>query len=70
VVEDIKEGSFGRYGQIVEIKITSNTFDHYSVVHENRASNFEAYNLAKLVIAHGVGCYTWLGALLILCISV
>jgi ribonuclease HI len=62
VVEDIREGSMGRYGQIVkEFKHSSNQFDLCNVVHENRASIFEAHNLTKFVITRGVGRYIWLG---------
>jgi ribonuclease HI len=60
VVEDIREGSMGRYGQIVkEFKHSCNQFDLCNVVHENRASNFEVHNLAKFVITRGVGRYIW-----------
>jgi hypothetical protein len=52
VKDSIKKGSMGRYGKIVkEFKFTSNKFDHCNAVHD----------LAKFVIANGVGRYIWLG---------
>jgi hypothetical protein len=51
----------GKYRQIVEeIKLRAAQFDHCNFMHEGRASNFEAHNLAKFVIANEVGRYTWL----------
>jgi hypothetical protein len=61
-VSDIATGSWGKYGAIIsEIKDWSSTFQDFSFVHEGRASNFEAHNLARFTTSLGVGCHVWLG---------
>ena len=62
VVLEISEGSRGRHGAIItEIRARATHFVECSFVHESRASNFEAHNLAKHMISSGVGRHLWLG---------
>jgi hypothetical protein len=51
VVEDIADGSLGTYRSIIkQIKIRSYQFEEYKFVFKGKASNFEAYNLARHVL--------------------
>jgi hypothetical protein len=60
VVSDIKEGSLGRVGSIItEIRSRAEDFGECSFVHERRASNFEAHNLARHMMLYGVGRHLW-----------
>jgi hypothetical protein len=62
VVEDIMEGTMGRYGAIVsEIRVRAAQMNECKFVFEGRASNFEAHNLARFMLSFGVGGYVWLG---------
>jgi ribonuclease HI len=62
VVVDINEGTRGSYSMIVEeIKARSTNLQSCTFVHEGRASNFEAHNLAKYSLSHAVGRHIWLG---------
>ena len=63
VVKEILEGSMGRHGSIImEIKSRASHFEECCFAYENRASNFEAHNLAKHMISFGAGRQLWLGA--------
>nr|XP_051221174.1 uncharacterized protein LOC127339353 [Lolium perenne] len=61
VVTDIRDGSMGKYGSVIsEIRHRSNNFSSCTFAHENRASNFEAHNLARHMINSGIGRHLWL----------
>jgi hypothetical protein len=61
-VSDIATGPWGKYGAIIsEIKDWSSTFQDCTFVHEGRASNFKAHNLARFNTSLGVGHHVWLG---------
>jgi hypothetical protein len=61
-ISDITTGSWGNYGAIIsEIKDWSSLFQDCTFVHEGRASNFEAHNLARFSTSLGVGSHVWLG---------
>jgi ribonuclease HI len=61
VVRSIKEGTLGVYAQVIsEIKVAMETFDMLSFVHERRASNKEAHNLARSVVLDDPGRRLWL----------
>jgi hypothetical protein len=46
----------GKYDSVIsEIKRRSNNFSRCTFAHENRASNFEAHNLARHMINSGIG---------------
>jgi hypothetical protein len=63
IVSDIKDGSLGKYGSIIsEIRYHTNSFHGCVFPHENRASNFEARNLARHMISSGIGRHLWLDA--------
>ena len=48
VVDDLKEGTVGKYSSVTsEICSRASSFEECVFVHEGRASNFEAHNLAK-----------------------
>jgi hypothetical protein len=56
VVSEIKEGTMGCYAAInIEICSRSEHFEACSLIHEGRASNYEADNLAKHTLSSGVG---------------
>jgi hypothetical protein len=61
VVTDIRVGSMGRNGSIVS-DIRSRAASHVvcSFVHEGRASNFEAHNLARHALSFEASCHVWL----------
>lgn len=62
VVEDIKQESSTSYEAIIhEIIYHSSTFTIRNFVLELRSSKFEAHNLAKHALSHGVGRNAWLG---------
>jgi hypothetical protein len=61
VVEDIQKGNSGRNESIVkEIGVMAKEFDSCSFIFEERASNMEAYGLAKHALSLDVGRYLWL----------
>jgi hypothetical protein len=61
VVTDIRGGSMGRNGSIIsEIRSRAATLSSCSFVHEGRASNFEAHNLARHALSLDVGRHMWL----------
>jgi ribonuclease HI len=61
VVTHIRGGSMGRNGSIIsEIRSRAATLSSYSFVHEERASNFEAHNLARYALSLDVGRHMWL----------
>jgi hypothetical protein len=63
IVTDIQGGSMGRNGSIIsEIRSRAATLSSYSFVHEGRASNFEAHNLARHALLFEVGRHVWLVA--------
>jgi hypothetical protein len=45
---------------ITEIRSRAEDFGECSFVHEGRASNFEAHNLARHALSYGVGRHLWL----------
>jgi hypothetical protein len=58
---DIAQGTLGTNAAIImEIKARSTNFHKCSFVHECRASNYEAHNLAKYALLLGVECHLWL----------
>jgi hypothetical protein len=62
VVSDIQEGSMRKHGSIIsEIKNRSLQFQECNFSYESRVSNFEAHNLARTMLSHGVGRHIWLG---------
>jgi hypothetical protein len=62
VVDDIKEGSLGNYGSIIqEITAQRNQFAESVIEFEGRSSNFEAHNLARFVLSIDAGRHLWLG---------
>jgi hypothetical protein len=62
VVKEIKTGSRGRYGSIIEeIKSRSTLLHECSFVFEQRAFNFEAHNLGRFATTLGIGRHLWLG---------
>jgi hypothetical protein len=63
VVNDISDGSMGRYGSIIaEINARTSQFNGCKFIFEGRSSNFEAHNLARFVLSLDSGRYLWLGA--------
>jgi hypothetical protein len=61
VITDIAEGTKGRYAAIIdEVKARAIHFQSCSFVHEFRASNFEAHNLAKHALSFDIGRHIWL----------
>jgi hypothetical protein len=61
VVTDIRGGSMRRNGSIIsKIRSRAATLSSCSFVHEGRASNFEAHNLARHALSLDVGCHMWL----------
>jgi hypothetical protein len=62
MVNDIKNGSGGRYGAIIEeIKSRAASLRECSYVFESQAVNFEAHNLARFTTTLGIGRHLWLG---------
>jgi hypothetical protein len=62
VVNDIKNGSGGPYGAIIEeIKSRAASLRDCSFVFESRAVNFEAHNLARFTSSLEIGRHLWLG---------
>ena len=60
VVANIREGSLGSYGHIVqEIRDRSNDFVFVEFVHEGRQSNVDAHNLARSCIYADLGRHVW-----------
>jgi hypothetical protein len=56
VVDDILQGTIGRYGAIVsEIRERASQISECKFVFEGRASNFEAHNLARFMLSFGAG---------------
>ena len=63
VVKDIKQGSGGYHGAIIqEIIARKNDMISCTFTHERRVFNFEAHNLAKFGCNLGVGRHVWLGS--------
>ena len=62
VVEDVKNGTLGRYGTIVrEIVGRAAHFEKCTFSHERRNSNYEAHMPAKFASSLRVGRHVWLG---------
>ncbi|TVU28213.1 hypothetical protein EJB05_19722, partial [Eragrostis curvula] len=56
VIRSIREAGLGAYGHIVqEIRARAREFRTTEFVHENRASNVDAHNLARNAIYAGLG---------------
>jgi hypothetical protein len=63
VVKAVSEQKMGSFDHVLEeIKSNIASFSEASIVHENRASNKEPHNLARLVLSSHVGRYVWLGS--------
>ena len=63
VVKDIKQGSGGYHGAIIqEIIARKNDMISCTFTHERRVFNFEVHNLAKFGCNLGVGRHIWLGS--------
>lgn len=61
VITSIKEGSLGIYGHVVqEIKGRASGFQVVEFVHERRASNVDAHNLARGSVYSELGRHVWL----------
>jgi hypothetical protein len=61
LVKDIKSGSKGHYGPIIEeIKTRATLLQECSFVFEGQAVNFEAHNLARFATTLGIGRHLWL----------
>ena len=61
VVNALKEANLGRYSHIIqEIKIGAEEIGVITFVHENRSSNKEPHDLARLVSSLPVGRHIWL----------
>ena len=57
-----KAGTLGKYGSIVKETVRrAALFPVCSFVHESRANNFEAHNLARFASSLGVDRHVWLG---------
>ena len=62
VVDGVKQGSSAEYGAIIhEITERTTSFSSCNIVHEFRAWNTEAHNLAKHALSLGFGRHIWLG---------
>jgi hypothetical protein len=62
VVNDIKTGTGGPYGAIIEeIKSRAASLRECSFVFESRAVNFEAHKLARFTSSLDLGRHMWLG---------
>jgi ribonuclease HI len=60
-IRNIYDGGLNPYGQIVrEIKASASSFVSCDFVHENRASNTDAYNLARSMVGKSLGRHVWL----------
>jgi ribonuclease HI len=61
VVKNIRQGSRGVYGQIVqEINARRSAFASVEFVHEKRDSNVDAHNIARSAIYDDLGQHVWL----------
>lgn len=60
VIKDIKANNGGQYGAIIkEISAWSREFEACNFIHESRARNFEADNLAKISLSLDLGRHVW-----------
>jgi ribonuclease HI len=60
-IRNIYDGGLNPYGQIVrEIKARASSFVSCDFVHENRASNTDAHNLARSTVGKSLGRHVWL----------
>jgi ribonuclease HI len=61
VIKALHEYNLGVFSSITrEIKKTAEGFGEVAFVHENRASNMEPHNLARLVLSNPSGRFVWL----------
>jgi hypothetical protein len=61
VITDVKEGSLGKYGDVIsEIQARSTQFIYCNFAYEGRAHNYEAHNLARHGLTLETGRHLWL----------
>ena len=61
VVKNIRDGSKGVYGQVIEeVRARMTSFDTAEIVHERREHNADAHNIARSAVYGDVGRHVWL----------